>query len=219
MQSKYLLIIASLVVQIGCKTAQTRAIPLPPLYDNDCGTSHTHYAELAFDTQDLAPEGSISSDPQEALDAALKWIEDWELANGSKIEIVQKSKLGIEQFDRFTTTLPTRIYVKDRFFDGPIRYQAEVLWHEIVHVRQWTRLGTALMAELWLSPHGRMALETVAYRESARMRILFGETPESIVRYSEGRAKSLYEGYALQTIPWDCYRPQVVNVLTADLAQ
>ena len=187
---QYILLVLIATFGIGCKTIA--AIPLPPSYDEQCQPSDSTYLDWALDTQDLAKPGEIPSDPKAALEKAKQYLED------KGIPIVEKPFTGKDQFDRFTTTLPDAVYVKPGFWDQEISAQANTLWHEIVHVRQWERLGPSAMAIRWgVYAEGRWSLETVAYRETFRVYRLFGESEEKLREFAPKRADKFYESYAL----------------------
>lgn len=187
---QYVLLVLIAVFGIGCKAISSA--PLPPTYDGECKPSDDTYLEWALDTQDLAKPGEIPTDPTKARDKAKQWITD------KGVGIVEKPVTGKDQFDKFTTTLPENIYVKPGFWDTPVDSQAVTLWHEIVHVRQWERLGPEVMAVRWLVyAEGRWSLEAVAYRETFRVYRLFGESEEALQKRVPKRADKFYESYAL----------------------
>lgn len=198
-----LVALAAIFLISSCKSFPH--VPLPPVYDSEGKPSDDTYVKWARDTRDLAKPGEIPLDPQEAFDEAVRVItEDYGL------KIVQKPFTGKDQFDRFTTTLPSAIYVKPGFYDQDIRTQANTLWHEIVHVRQWKRLGVEQMAVRWtVFPEGRWSLETVAYRETARSIRRF-HTSYDLSKWAPERAKSFWDSYALNTM--SDYMRDVVTV-------
>lgn len=199
-----LLILVSVFSLTACKSFPR--LELPPVYDAQGHPNDDAYVSMARDTRDLAKPGEIPHDPQEAFDKAIQVIE------GYGVAIVQKPVTGKEQFDRFNTALPSAIYVKPGFFEQPIHIQANTLWHEIVHIRQWRRLGVRQMAVLWtVYAEGRWALETVAYRESARnIRRWQPYYNFTVGEWAPGRAKRFWESYALDTMP--DYMRDVVTV-------
>jgi hypothetical protein len=78
--------------------------------------------------------------------------------------------------DRYVTTIGRSIYVPDGWDRRPAEERAEVLLHELVHVRQFRRYGLVPMAVAYLLlplPLGlswcRMRLEREAYEETVRL--------------------------------------------------
>lgn len=194
---QYILLVLVAIFGIGCKAIPS--VPLPPVYDLECQPSDSTYLEWAQDTQDLAKPGEIPSDPQAALDKAKQWISD------KGVGIIEKLVTGKGQLDKFTTTLPENIYVKPGFWDTETSEQASTLWHEMVHVRQWKRLGPQEMAIRWgVYAEGRWSLETVAYRESFRVMRLFGKSEDQLHDYAPKRASDFYDAYALAGMPKQC---------------
>lgn len=199
-----LLILVSVFSLTACKSFPR--LPLPPVYDAQGAPSDDKYVSLARETRDLAKPGEIPFDPQEALDKAIQVIE----SHG--VKLIEKPVTGKDQFDRFTTAMPTAIYLKPGFYDQPVHVQASTLWHEIVHLRQWKRLGVKQMAVLWaVYAEGRWSLETVAYRESARNIRRFQPYYDfTVEEWAPGRAKRFWDSYALDTM--SDYMRDVVTV-------
>lgn len=202
-------LIVLVALLLSCTTL--KQIPVPPTYDDKCVPTHDTYLKWAKETRDLAKDGEIPSDPAEALKKAKEEIE----ALG--IKIVEKPKTGKEQFDGFTTTMPQNIYVAPGFWETPVDKQAQTLWHEIVHVRQWQRLGPEKFATRWLVyAHGRWSLETPAYRESMRVLKIFGVRDEKIREVAPKYAEMFYESYALYTMPKECTLATTVDIWLSD---
>jgi hypothetical protein len=199
---------------VGCKTGgQYVPDPLPPIYDQHCTPSHTTYEDLAWDTTDFTAPGEIPTDPTEAF----KKIEGMIKAKG--INIVPKAVTGVDQFDKFTTTLPRNIYVSPDYLSRSDRDKAILLWHEWVHVKQWQRLGVQEFARRWLaSAEGRFSLETPAYRESFRLYRLFNvfKSEEALRKYAHKRAEAFYNGYALAGMPKPCMLALAVEIWSYD---
>lgn len=212
----YLLVAAVVVFFFGgtgCTFAK-KNLPLPPVYNQACEPSDPVYLDWAMDTTDLAEPGEIPSDPQEALDKALRIVEE------KGIGIVEKEVTGQDKLDRFTTTMPRYIYVKPGFWDQEIWIQAATMWHEIVHIRQWQRLGRAVMGARWtVYAEGRWSLETVAYRESFRVYKLFGRSDAWIRDFAPKRAERFYETYALSGMPKECMVQITSEIWTMDLLE
>lgn len=217
MRQRYLHLLIVAVAFFFGGTACTFAkknLPMPPVYDQACQPSDPVYLNWALETDDLAEPGEIPSDPQEALDKALRIVKE------KGIKIVEKEVTGQDKLDRFTTTMPRTIYVKPGFFDQEIADQAATMWHELVHVRQWQRIGRAVMGARWtVYAEGRWSLETVAYRESFRIYKLFGRSDAWIRDFAPKRAESFYESYALSGMPKECMVKITSEIWTMDLLE
>ena len=179
----------SLLAAAGCPGLAKEA-PRPPTYDDECNASHQFYYELAAETQDMAASGVIPVDPVEALKVAEQEIAD----NG--IDIQPKAE-GIEDWEKFNTTFPDTIYTSKTYPDMSDAGKAGILWHELVHVREYDRHGVELFFTIYAFAEGRWALEVQAYRESFRVRRLWGEDEARIQEAMILTAESLYDGYSL----------------------
>ena len=198
----------SLLVLAGCPGLAVK-VHTPPQYVEGV-PADTFYENLAQETSEMAPEGVIPPDPHEAYLLAMQAIVD----NG--IEIVPKADGGPEQWTRFTTTFPTKIFVAANWEEKSEDVKAEILWHEIVHVREYDRHTPLMMALMYAVAEGRWALEVQAYRESFRVQRLFG-VPEERIRARMGlRAESLYESYELGTMPHDYAIDKAVEIWMLD---
>lgn len=198
----------SLFLLPGCKdlAAQVHA---PPQYSEDNVPSDLYYEDLAKRTSEMAAEGVIPSDPHEALLLAQQEIAD----NG--IEIVPKAG-DYEDWTKFTTTFPTKIFVSKGWDEKSEAGQAEILWHEIVHVREYDVHTPLLMGLMYVTSEGRWALEIQAYRESFRVQRLFGVPEDEIQAGMEPRAESLYKSYELGTMPHDYAIGKAVEIWMQD---
>lgn len=215
-QSKNLTIrcltLASAFLASGTGCASLKDLPLPPTYNDRCEPSSTIYLEWAMDTQDLAKAGEIPANPVHAVEKALRLIDE------SGWKIVEKASVGQDKLDRFTTTSAKHIFVKPGFFKQGSESQAKTLWHELVHIRQWQRLGRGKMGARWaIYAEGRWALETVAYRESFRVMSIFGASEQMLRTYAPKRANSFYEEYQLSGMNKKCMIELTTHVWTTDL--
>lgn len=177
----------------GCPHGPPVEIVGPPVYDQGAPLDF-FYEELAHRTSEMAPEGTIPSDPHKAWVLAMLAIEE----NG--IRILPKAK-GLEKWEKYTTTFPTKIYVSTDWDQKSEAAQAEILWHEIVHLREYEAHTPLKMGLMYFVAEGRWALEVQAYRESFRMKRLFGASEENIRKAFRPRAESLYTGYELAAMP------------------
>jgi len=178
-----------LLLLAGCP-GFTYDAPRPPTWDDECKMSEPYYMDLARGTQFLAKEGEIPSDPEKALAAAKKYIAD------KNVDIEYKAD-GIEDWSKFNTTFPTVVYVTKDFDQSQIEMQAVILWHEIVHLREYKEMKPAVFFQHYAFAEGRWALEVQAYRESFRVMRLLGLSESKIRSQMRDQAESLYEGYEL----------------------
>lgn len=190
MRALFVLALASLV---SCGFVSR--VKAPPTYDEDCRPSDPFWLKVAGETTDLAPEGAIPSDPQEAYDKALAEVERLGL------RLVSKREVGHRQWDGFSSTLPDTIFLAPDWDSKSVDDQARILWHELVHKRQWDRLGREAFLALYVTAEGRWALEVVAYRESFRVHRVFGVPNDQILSALPARADFLYQEYHLHSMP------------------
>jgi len=193
----------------GCPHGPPIDIVGPPAYDESGVPSTPFYEELANRTSEMAAEGVIPSDPHEAYVLAMQEIED----NG--IRILPKAE-GIEQWEKFTTTFPTKIFVAKDWDEMSEATQAEILWHEIVHVREYDAHTPLKMGLMYVVAEGRWALEVQAYRESYRVKRLFGASEETIRGFMRPRAESLYTSYELGAMPKEYAIEKAIEIWMLD---
>jgi len=176
----------------GCPRGATE-VPEIPLYIEGLPTTR-YYENLASDTSEMAPEGAISGDPEEALAQAQRLIKK------RHIRILSKAE-GHEGWGKFTTTFPRKIYVATYYEDLGPKFKAATLWHELVHVRQYDRHTPKYMGMLYLTAEGRWAIEVQAYRETLRAMRQFGIPEKEIQKQMVPIAEMLYEQYELGSMP------------------
>ena len=202
-----LLLGACLVV--GCRFGAT--VQPPPIYDGECRPSPAYWEEYARETLDLAPEGFIPSDPDEAYAKAL------DEAERLGLRLVDKNAIGAAQWDGFTTTFPDTILLAANWDDKSTAHKAEILWHELVHKRAWDRLGREVFIARYTVAAGRWGLEVQAYRESFRVQKLFGLTDEQVQRNIVSRADRLYSSYTLGGSMPECTKQTSIEIWNLDL--
>lgn len=193
----------------GCPALSSVKVHAPPQYEDGVPTD-TFYEDLALRTSEMAPEGHIPSDPHEAWLLAMQEIED----NG--IEIVPKAEGEFEQWTKFTTTFPSKIFTATHWDQMDEATQAVILWHEIVHLREYDEHTPLLMGLMYFTAEGRWALEVQAYRESFRVKRLFGVAEEQIRKEMRPRAERLYESYELGTMPREYAVEKAVEIWMLD---
>lgn len=207
---RILLPILAFFVLGGCKSFAATVQP-PPTYDDKCQPQPSFWMDYALDTQDLAPEGYIPADPEEALAKAHAEIEKLGL------RLVKKQKTGIEGIDGFSMTLPDTILLADDWDTKSVPSRAEILWHEIVHKRQWDRLDREGFLARYIVTAGKWSLEVPAYRESYRVQKLFGVSEAQMRKNIERRATSLYDKYLLGASMPECTKQTSIEIWSLDL--
>jgi hypothetical protein len=180
----------------------------PPQYA-DGVPDDLFYENLALRTQEMAPEGFIPSDPEEAYRLALQELES------RGIKIVPKAD-GFEAWSKFNTTFPTTIYVSNTWDEKTNALKGATLWHELVHVREYDYHTPLQMALMYATSEGRWALEVQAYRESFRVRRIFGVPEEEIREAMRPRAEFLYEEYELGTMPREYAVEKAIEIWMLD---
>jgi hypothetical protein len=203
------LLLCSILLLAGCKDFLAK-IPVPPTYDDNCVANDPTFEKLARMTKDMSGRGEIPTDPQEAYDKALGIVE----AKGIKIVPKENRK---SEFSNFTTTFPTAIFVAGDWDKFPIKTKAETMWHEVVHVNQWDRLGIEVFVINYAVTEGRWALEVPAYRESLRVWKTFGLPNKELIKMAQRRAEDLYEGYMLHSMPKKCMFEKTLDIWLSDL--
>lgn len=198
-----------LLLASGCPGFKYEA-PRPPTWDDQCQPSDPYYLELAQGTQFMAEEGEIPSDPQEALDKALEYIES------KGVDLEYKAD-GIEDWSKFNTTFPKTIYVTKDFDSKSIESQAGTLWHEIAHLREYEEMKPETFYQHYVFPEGRWALEVQAYRESFRVMRIFGFSESRIRSRMTVQAEGLYENYELDQMPKACAVDGAINLWATDI--
>lgn len=185
-------------------------VPLhaPPQYEEG-RPSDPFFEKLARRTSEMAPEGDIPSDPEQALLAAHEYLEE------RGIRVVPKAE-GFERWDNFTTTFPRKILVAKDWEEKSVAQRAEILHHEIVHVREYDVHTPLQMGTLYLVAEGRWALEVQAYRESFRVQRLFGVPEDEIRDRMEVVAEALYREYELGSMPHDYAVGMAVGIWMRD---
>jgi hypothetical protein len=201
-------LVFSLVVLGGCPNFKLPLHP-PPTYAEDGTPSDLFFEGLAGRTDEMAPDGEIPTDPAEALRVAHEYIES------RGIKIIPKAE-GVETWEKFTTTFPRKIFVAKDWEQMSVDAQAEILWHEIVHVREYDKHTPLEMGTMYIVAEGRWALEVQAYRESFRVQRLFGAPEATIQERMAARAESLYTGYELGTMPHDYAVKKAIEIWMQD---
>jgi len=197
------------LVVTGCRSFATTVQP-PPRYDENCQPQPSYWLDYARETQDLAPEGFIPTDPVEALAKAHAEAERLGL------RLVTKKAMGIEGYDGFSMTLPDTILLASDWDAMSVPQQAGILWHELVHKRQWDRLGREAFLARYAVTAGKWSIEVPAYRESWRVQKLWGVSDEQIKKNIEARSHSLYDDYILGASMPECTKKTSVEIWMID---
>jgi len=204
-------LLVALFALTGCKSLAAKVLP-PPTYDEACQPSDSAFLEWAMDTQDLPDMAEISTDPQVAYDAFVAEAE----ALG--LQLVKKQDTGEALWDGFTTTFPDRILLGAGWDEKSIYSRASTMSHELVHKRQWDRLGREAFLARYITAAGRWSIEVQAYRQSIRMWKHFGKSDADLMEAAEGYANSLYAKYYLGSGMPECTKQTTVMIITMDLA-
>lgn len=191
----------------GCPRGATE-VPELPMYIEGLPTTR-YFENLAYETSEMAPEGAIPRDPEEALAEAQRLIKE------RHIRVLPKAE-GHEGWGKFTTTFPRKIYVATYYEDLGPKFKASTMWHELVHVRQYDRHTPKYMGMLYLTAEGRWALEVQAYRETFRAMRLFGVPEKAIQEQMVPTAEMLYEYYELGSMPRDYAITKAVEIWMTD---
>ena len=192
---------------LGCP-GFTEGVPRPPTYE-ECKPSDPFYWDMANATVDMAGPAEIPSDPIEAFKVAQEQIDD------RKVKIIPKVD-GFEDWSRFNTTFPDTIYTSKDYPNYSDAGKAAVLWHELVHVRQYDRHRAAKFFTMYAFAEGRWAIEVQAYRESYRVRRLWGDDEENIREAMRSRAEMLYKEYELWQMPEECAIQGAIDIWMQD---
>lgn len=204
------LFLVSLVGLASCKSFAAKVQP-PPVYNEECKPTPAYWEGYARETADLAPEGYIPENPDEAYQKALDEVDRLGL------RLVGKNEGVHAQWDGFSTTFPDTILLAADWDDKSIQSKAEILWHELVHKRQWDRLGREVFIARYSVAAGRWGLEVPAYRESFRVEKLFGVPEDKIRENMERRAESLFVSYALGGSMPECTKQTSVEIWSTEL--
>ena len=196
-------------VAAACGPLRSVRVQAPPQYA-DGVPSDLHYEKLAERTQEMALEGTIPDDPAEAYRVALALLEE------RGVQVVPKATSGSEQWDAFTTAFPKTILVATDWNDLSETARATVLWHELVHLRQYEEHGELLMGLMYVTAEGRWSMEVQAYRESFRVKRVLGESEDLIREGMKRRAASLYNSYELGAMPREYAINKAVEIWMLD---
>lgn len=183
-------------------------VPTPPEYSDACVPTHDYFYRMAHDTQDMIPLSEIPKDPEEARKKVLAEIEK------HGVEILQKGDK--DPTAQYTTTLPGQIYLAAGFYESDEWLQVATLWHELVHIHQWERMGEQAFVEHYAFAEGRWALETPAYRQDFMVLRHFGADEDAVLAFQKKRLVALYEGYALGTMPRNCVEKYTFEIWGID---
>jgi hypothetical protein len=139
-------------------------------------------------------------DPKEALAKAEKLLKD---AGYSIVEKPGLTRAGRE----FSTTLRKRIWVEEGWEALSVESRAEVLFHELVHVRQRHAWGHAKFLWRYKSAEGRWCIEVPAYRESIRAMKAIGHslTEQGVEKYVDYKVPSMRTDYLMTALDGDQY--------------
>jgi hypothetical protein len=205
---RHLLLVPVGLLLSGCP-GLAKDVPRPPTWDDQCKPSDPFYWDLANSMEDMAPDDLIPTDPSQALKVA-----EAEIAEAG-ITIEPKAE-GLEDWEFFNDTATTEIYTDKKFDSYNDAGKAGILWHELVHVREYERHEIQTFFVMYAFPEGRWALEVQAYRESYRVLRLWGMAEEEIKKRMRPRAEMLYDGYDLFQMPKECAIQGAIDIWMQD---
>jgi hypothetical protein len=164
-----------------------------------------------METQDMPDMSQMSTDPQVVYDEAVAEAEALGLT------LVKKVQTDQPLWDGFTTTTPDQILLGAGWDDRPVSSRAVTMSHELVHKRQWDRLGREAFLARYITAIGRWSIEVQAYRQSIRMWKHFGKSDEWLQQAAARYAKSLYDRYYLAVGMPECTQQTTIDIITSDL--
>jgi len=124
-----------------------------------------------------------------------------------------RRKGTFEHGRKFTMTLRRRIALSANWDKYSTAKQAEILWHELVHVRQRKSWGHAKFLRRYVTAEGRWLIEVPAYRESIRAKKALEDYDSGKVKkYIEFKVGSLWKNYKLGRLHKDQYEKETEEI-------
>jgi hypothetical protein len=157
--------------------------------------------------------GKIPSDPKKALAMA-----EAELKKAG-YKFVRRTST-FDHGRKFTMTLRKRIALSGKWDTYSTDKKAEILWHELVHVRQRKAWGHTKFLRRYATAEGRWMIEVPAYRESIRMKKLFAKkyTKKNVEDYVEAKIDSMRDSYALKRLSKSHYERETRKIWMKEAA-
>jgi hypothetical protein len=157
--------------------------------------------------------GEIPSDPAKALAKA-----EAELKKAG-YKFVRRTST-FEHGRKFTMTLRRKIALSGRWDTYSTAKKAEILWHELVHVRQRKRWGHAKFLSRYITAEGRWMIEVPAYRESIRAKKAMGKgyTEKQVKDYVEHKIDSMRKSYKLGRLSKSHYERETRKIWNREAA-
>lgn len=119
-------------------------------------------------------------------------VQDWFTRQG----IDRILKTGKGRFSKMATAYRRNLKLPRHWNDFKSWEKGVLLAHERVHYRQRVQFGSGRFDVRYVAdPRFLVAMETQAYRESLRVRRLFGESEEGLEKYAVGVSKTLLNSY------------------------
>lgn len=173
-----------------------------PTYDDACRPSDPWALDMAASREDW-PAVDLPAEPEQALAVLLSEVEraGWRVV----------TKPDGAPAEGFSTTLPGVLALSRTFADKPPEDQAATMGHELVHVRQWQRLGPSGFLRLYAVPEGRLALEGAAYGYGYSVFRHVGGVP--LPEDYEARVGRLWDAYEMDAVP-ACVQAAIVEIWT-----
>ena len=119
-------------------------------------------------------------------------VQDWFTRQG----IDRVLKTGSGRFSKMATAFRRRLKLPTNWNDYKAWEKGVLLAHERVHYRQRRQFGNSRFDVRYVAdPRFLVAMETQAYRESLRVRRLFGASQDSLEKYAKWVSKTLLDSY------------------------
>ncbi len=119
------------------------------------------HVSMAGSEEDLPPAAVVPINHEASLREAKRVI-------GSYGYLIRRRRGISKHAQRFTMTLRHNVWLSTRWPEMSTGVQSQILWHEIVHIRQRARMGHSKFEMCYLTSRGRWLLEVPAYRMSIR---------------------------------------------------
>ena len=151
--------------------------------------------------------GTIPKDADESLAEAKRLLKE------AGYSFCRRSS-RFEHGRKFTMTLRRRIALSGNWSKYSTAHKAEILWHELVHVRQRKAWGHARFLARYITAEGRWRIEVPAYRESLRAKkaISKGYTQQAVRNYITGKIKSMRASYKLEKLDTGQYKRETQKI-------
>lgn len=144
-------------------------------------------------------------------------VQDWFTRHG----IDRTLKKGNGRFRNMATAYRRTLKLPKNWNDYEAWAKGVLLAHERVHYRQRVQFGSGRFDARYVAdPRFLVAMETQAYRESLRVRRLFGSSRDALEKYAKGVSKTLLDHYpTTKLLDSKEVRKHVTAVMHSELEQ